>query len=299
MTHEVDRRPLISILSAITMLLAVGGCSVGNGDAEPTSGPASTSYLSPPLERLSRSVGVANDIPRFNELVNPSRNTRSGFDYQFINWLGDNVEPPFNPTQVPLLVSDRVTSILNGSVDLVVNVLSITDEKKDSIGIIGPYLITQQGALTRISGPEIGSLDDFNELNICTIDGSTSELQLQTLEASGRITLTREPGNAGCADRLREGTVDVFSTDQLVLSGFAATYREDLVLSNFTFGSTEEYGIGYPKGDVALCRSLREAIRQFVIQTRWRDYFVANFPDLANNQDQYRPDINNLDECDE
>ena len=295
MHESVPLRPRLLCVVAIAVLTAA---SCGVAPSEPPEIPSSPNSQ-PPIQMPGRTVGVANDIPGFNQLVDPSTNTRAGFDYQFILWLGDHVDPPFTPSLVPILIEQRVPVIVNGSVDLVVNVLSITDEKKDEIGIAGPYLLTRQGVLTRASGPSISTLEDLHGRNICTVDGSTSELQLETLEDLRLITLTRELGNSGCADRLRQNSVEVFSTDQLVLSAFAAQSEGEFTVSTFTFGSAEEYGIGYPKGDIDTCRSLRKAIREFVIENRWHDYFISNFPDLAEDEAAYRPDINNLDECSE
>lgn len=284
------------VVEAATVVIA--SCTSGGGKG-PTAPSTRAEPSADPGQPPVVTIGVANDIPGFNLLVSPETNERSGFDYQLINWLGANSSPGFRPTLAPLTVDERVEALRDGRVGLVVDVLSITPEKKATIGIAGPYMLTRQGILGRRGERSVGSLDDLTDaMQVCTIKGSTSEIRLTPLKEQGRIQLTSVPGVSGCAERLANREVDVISTDQLVLSGVASQrrYAGKFVLSKFTFGTAEEYGIGYPKGNLATCNMLRSGISKLIIDNKWRDFFMSSFPGL-NPDSGFKPDPQALDRC--
>jgi glutamate transport system substrate-binding protein len=237
-------------------------------------------------------IGVANDIPDLG-LLNPGDNVRSGFDVELARWLGQNTTPGFTPVFVGVNIEDREIWIADGRLDFVIDVFSITDRRRERVGMAGPYVLTRQGVMTRSGDNKIRNLDDLAGKNVCTIEGSTSLDQLGQLKKD--IFVTTEKGNSGCVRRLMDGQVDAFSTDQLILHGFAQASSEKLSVTGISFGRAEEYGVGFPHGDLGTCEMLREGIRNFIIDGAWDQFFRANFP--AVDPSPYRPDPETLDAC--
>ncbi|MGH3930981.1 MAG: transporter substrate-binding domain-containing protein [Pseudonocardiaceae bacterium] len=240
-------------------------------------------------------VGVVTDAPGFEELE-PGSNIREGFDVDLFRWLGNQVPPTFTPIPVDLTLDERVNALRDGRVQLVVANFSITDERRESIGFAGPYLLTHQGVMVRAGDTRIQSAKDLTGMTVCTLSGSTSLNQLNEGILKNQILLTVEKSFKQCVDRLLGGQVDAMSTDQILLDGLAAADPTRLsVVHEFTFGAEERYGIGLPHGDAAACEIMTAKIRNFIISGSWDQFFENHFPgaDHAN----YKPDPYNLDSC--
>jgi len=240
-------------------------------------------------------VGAVTDAPGFGELE-PGSNIREGFDVDLYRWFGNHVPPTFTPIPVDVTIEERVNALRDGRVQLVVATFSITDERRESIGFAGPYLLTHQGMMVRAGDTRIRSAKDLTGMTVCTLSGSTSLIQLNEGVLRNQIVLTVEKSNKQCVDRLLSGQVDAVSTDQIVLDGLAAADPTRLsVVDGFTFGAEERYGIGLPHGDTAACEIMTAKIREFITSGSWDQFFDKHFPgaDHAN----YKPDPYNLDSC--
>ena len=63
-----------------------------------------------------------------------------------------------------------------------------------------------------------------------------------------------------CADALRNDQVDVVTTDNVILLGFAAESDGEFKLVGEQF-TEEPYGIGIAKGDVAFCEFINQTLQ--------------------------------------
>lgn len=280
------RKTLGAAVVVLAFTLASSACT--NPSSRPSAPPQTSSApnVKPPL-----TVGVANDLPGLG-FLDPGNNLRSGFDVELARWLGQNTTPGFRPVFVGVNIEDRDGWIADGRLGLVVDVFSITDQRRERIGMAGPYALTRQGVLTRSGDDRISTVDDLIGKNICTIEGSTS---LEQIPQGKDIIVTTEKGNSGCVQRLLSGQVDAFSTDQLILHGFAQANSGKLSVKGVSFGRAEEYGVGFTKGDLRTCEMLKEGIRSFIIGGAWDQFFRTNFPAL--DPSLYRPDPETLDPC--
>lgn len=93
-------------------------------------------------------IGVATDMPGLGSLT-PGSDQRTGFDIDLADWLGQHADPQFDPNFVDLTIDKRSDALRTGKARLVIEVFSITDERRKSIGFAGPYLITRQGVMVR------------------------------------------------------------------------------------------------------------------------------------------------------
>lgn len=129
--------------------------------------------------------------------------------------------------------------------------------------------------------------------NVCTQLGSTSARQLKAIEG---VLVTELIGLGECVERLSDGYVQVVSTDQLLLLGYARQDPRLEVPLPVRFGALERWGIGLqPEDGDENCKLLNEKIRSFIISKTWDAAFRANFGDI--DPASYRPDPNNLREC--
>lgn len=139
-----------------------------------------------------------------------------------------------------------------------------------------------------IRGPQ-----DLMGKNVRAQLGSTSARQLKAIRG---VLVTELVGLGECVKRLSDGYVQVVSTDQLLLQGYALRNPQLDVSINVRFGALERWGIGLqPEDGDDNCKLLNEKIRSFIISKAWDAVFRANFGDI--DPAPYRPDPNNLREC--
>lgn len=250
---------VVAVLTATATLLAIHNQTA-------------RSDLPPSFLHGSVTVGSATDQPGLS-LLNTGANRTEGFDADFIRWLGDNSSQKWAPQLVPIPVDQRVRSLENRSLQLVIQSFSITDERLKVIDMAGPYLVSYQGVMVRRGDTRFPTPDTVAARNVCAPAGSTSVIELQNRGA----LVTTEPGVGGCVTRLKDGRVDAVSTDQLLLYGYAQRDSGLYIEPRNTFGLREEYGVGLPYGSYTECIEISDAIRRFVNSSNWDDYLRVHF----------------------
>lgn len=279
-----SRRLASALVLAAGMVLAACTTTPAVNAVPTTSAP-------PSLERLN--IGLSTDRPGLGMLQVDGSNVRKGFDVDFAYWLGRYAEPGFDLAEINVTSEQRIPYLEAGTVDLVIQAFSITDERRESVGFAGPYMITQQGVLVQAGDTRIAKLSDLAGKHVCTTSGTTS---LEQLRGGERIFITEKTGNSECVKELLNGRVDAFSTDELILQGIALSDPSRLaVVPDFTFGALERYGVGLPKGDTRTCEKITSAIEKFIINGTWDQFFRSYFPGIDSAG--YRPSPDQFSRC--
>jgi glutamate transport system substrate-binding protein len=109
-----------------------------------------------------------------------------------------------------------------------------------------------------ITGPD--DLKSNPDAKVCSVTGSTpSEGIKPYLANEGQLVLFDVYDK--CADALRTGQVDVVTTDNVILLGFASESDGEFKLVGDQF-TEEPYGIGIKKGDIAFCEFINETLAE-------------------------------------
>jgi len=261
-----------------------GGCGPGQAPQ-----PVQSSASAPLTGTVS--IKVDGDQPGWGELTLPS--TYSGFDVDMSRWIADRHK--FQPSLSVIATADREQELMKSDGKmLVIATYSITDKRRQKVGMAGPYIKTQQGVMVRAGDTSIGNVADLKGKHVCTAEGTTSESQLNHIGA----TVTTRAGFGECIEELRKGLgVQAVSTDLLILHGFANKHSELHVVENLAFGASEQYGIGFKKGDIATCQVLTALIKDFIISGTW-DVYYTNYRFPESLRATSRPDPALLDSCD-
>ncbi len=172
--------------------------------------------------------------------------------------------------------AQRETLIQNGQVDYVVATYSITDQRKQKVDFAGPYYVAGQSLLVRadntdITGPE--SLKGGKKL--CSVKGSTPAQNIQKNFAND-VQLQEYDTYSLCVEALKSGAVDAVTTDNIILSGYAAQSPGQLKVVGQTF-TTENYGIGLKKGDTDSRNKINDAIESMINDGSWKASLEKNF----------------------
>lgn len=276
-------RRLVPIGVAIGFSVALlGSCS---SSAKPSPGTLALPVPTPP-ERASRlvairanttiTIGVKEDVPLFG-LVDRTTGTVSGFDIEIAKGIVKRLFPGDDPTTrirfVEALSKNRETMLQEGAADLIISTYTITDARKQLVDFAGPYYIAGQDILTRrelIDNGTILGIDDVNGRKVCSVNGSTSLINLQTAAPKADISITRDKYSE-CFDELRRGRVDAMTTDDVILLALALQ-DERFGLTGNPF-RTEPYGIGVPKGDTELRTFVNDALEEMIRTGEWAEAF--------------------------
>ncbi|GGA74199.1 ABC transporter substrate-binding protein [Pseudoclavibacter endophyticus] len=252
------KRKITALMGAgFAALLVLTGCAEGApGAHEPLEFEVASDVAlegSPTYDAASQSgtirVGVKEDQPGLGYL-DATTGERSGFDVDIARWIAASLG--FSEDQIEFQAipsANREQALVNGDIDYYVGTYSITDERKTQIDFAGPYYVTGQGLLVRADSDIASEADLGADTNVCSATGSTPIQNIR--DNYPEVPVTEFDTYSQCVEALTNNQVDVVTTDEAILLGYAAEQPEDLKVVGEPF-TEENYGIGLPLGDDAL-----------------------------------------------
>jgi glutamate transport system substrate-binding protein len=235
-------------------------------------------------------IGVKFDQPGLGQQVGSDF---KGFDVEVARYVAkelgyDDVTFKEAPS------AQRETLLQSGQVKMIFATYSITDDRKQKVSFGGPYFVAGQDLLVKADNADITGPDALDGKKLCSVTGSTSAKKVQD-QFADKVQLQEYDTYSKCVEALNSGRIDAVTTDNVILAGFAAQpqYEGKLKVVGKTF-STEKYGVGIAKGDVATCEKVNAAITKMVGDGSWQkaldDTVGADFkPDAATNPPKPEP----------
>ena len=195
-------------------------------------------------------------------------NDFTGFDVEVARYVADRLgydSVNFVEAKSP----QRETMIQGDQATLIFATYSITDARKEKVSFAGPYFIAGQDLLVRSEDTSITGKDTLVGKRLCSVAGSTPAQKIK--DEYPDVELVEYDGYSKCVSALESGGVDALTTDNVILAGYAAQpqYAGKLKVVGAPF-STERYGVGLRKGDVALCERVNEALVEMVDSGAWK-----------------------------
>ncbi|MBH1938688.1 glutamate ABC transporter substrate-binding protein [Streptomyces sp. AV19] len=230
---------------------------------------------SPVFEKIKGkkiTIGTKADQPNLG-FKNPSTGKRSGFDVEIAKMVAADLGFDEQHIEFVTVPSEaRETQIAAGGVDLYVGTYTINDERKKQIGFAGPYYIAGQSLLVK-SDSSIKGPDDVKGKKVCSVTGSTPLKRIKEAKY-GAAEVKAQQGYQLCVQELANGTVDIVTTDDAILKGYAAQNKGKLKVVGQPF-SKEPYGIGLKKDDKALREAVNKALESHVKNGDWKKAYDA------------------------
>jgi len=235
-------------------------------------------------EAGTMTIGVKFDVPPFG-LNNPQSGEVEGFDVDLGNYIADRlgVEAEF----VEANSDNRIPLLVDGSIDLILSTMTITEERDQEIDFSEPYYVAN-GDILIPEGSDIAGIDDLNGQTVCTALGSTYQETIEEEAPDADLRLVDRYSE--CLELIQTGAIDAVSTDNVILTGMVI--QDDtlsLLGEDFT---TEPYGVGIPDGDTEMKEFVDESVAEFIDDGTWQetyDEWVGQF--LEEDQQQGPPDI--------
>ncbi len=228
-------------------------------------------------------IGVKFDQPGLGQ-KQPDGNVK-GFDIDVAKYIAKQlgVEEK-NITWKEARSANRDSFVTTGTVDMVIATYSITPERQKKITFGGPYYVAHQDLMVRANDTSIKSLTDLKGKKICAVQGSNSwqNITKGTNEINQAVAAKTVPANGydDCITKLKGGSVDVVSTDNTILAGFAAREGTSVKVVNAPF-TDEKYGVGIKKGDSKSCEAINKAIAQMYQDGSAKQYLQAEFGETS------------------
>jgi glutamate transport system substrate-binding protein len=282
-----------ALIAAVGLSLSLAACGGGEGvDVEVEDNPEfeSGSTMAKLSEAGEVTIGVKYDQPGIGYLE-PGADDPSGLDIEMGKIIAAELGIAPEDINWEETVSDnREPFLQNGTVDMVLASYSITDERRGVVGQAGPYYVTGQQLLVReedkdkITGP-----DDLQGVKVCSVTGSTS---IETVTEEYGAQPVPFDTYSDCVTQLQNGSVDAVTTDGAILLGYAAQAPDELEVVGEPF-SEERYGVGYKKGDTAMCEFITETLQTAMDDGTWAEAFEATLGQSGVET----PEPPTMDEC--
>ncbi|TDV44807.1 glutamate ABC transporter substrate-binding protein [Actinophytocola oryzae] len=259
----MKRRVLLAGVGALAVVLA--GCSSGGDSAVPPAGGGATSspdlFRDAPvaaasailpgstMEKIKKRgklvVAEALDAPLLSQ-QNPSNPDEvTGFDADLAKLLAVYILGKPEVDIVPPATETREALLANGTVDVVFNTYTITEERAQQVSFAGPYFESGLAVAVKAGNKDIKGVDDLDGKNVIVGANTPAVTEVPKVAPSAKITTFGTDPQAVTA--LLQGRGDAYVQDLTLLASDAKANPQLAVVGNpFT---KEPYGIGLAHGD--------------------------------------------------
>lgn len=219
-------------------------------------------------------MGVRSDQPGLG-FQDATTGQYTGFDVEIARLVAAQLG--YGPDKIEYKVvpsAAREDTIERGEIDYMVGTYTINDNRKQRVSFAGPYYVAGQSLLVRSDDTAITSKDTLKGKKVCSVTGSTPIQRVKDQQLTEPENIVEFQNYSQCVDQLVNKQVDVVTTDDAILKGFAAQQPDKLKVVGETF-STEPYGIGLKKDDSALRNKVNDILAGAESDGTWKKIYDA------------------------
>ena len=258
-------------MTAATLLAGCGGSSDGSSDEGSDSQDTSTAEFAEKAEGDTFTVGFDQDFPPMGFVGEDGEYT--GFDLELAQAVCDKMGWEFVPEPIAWDAKDAMLE--SGAIDCIWNGFTING-REDEYTWSDPYLDNSQVFVVRADS----GIESAEDLAGKTVDVQTDSSAQAALEDNQELSSTFgnlqviADYNTGFME-LESGVVDAVAMDIVVASYQIESRDADFVILDDVI-STEEYGVGFTKGNEAVRDQVQTALEELAadgtmaeISTKW------------------------------
>ncbi len=196
-------------------------------------------------ERGKLIVGEALDAPLLSQQDPTNPDQVSGFDADLAKLLAIYIMGEPNVEIVPPASETREALLQNGTVDVVFNTYTITEERAQQVAFAGPYFDSGLAVAVRSDNTDIKGIEDLAGKTV--IVGANTPAVTAVPEKQPTAELIDFATDPQAIQALLQGRGDAYVQDYTLLAS-GALANEDMKVVGQPFTS-ELYGIGLQLGD--------------------------------------------------
>ena len=258
-------------VTAASLLAGCGGSSDGSSDEGSDSQDTSTAEFAEKTEGDTFTVGFDQDFPPMGFVGEDGEYT--GFDLELAQAVCDKMGWEFVPEPIAWDAKDAMLE--SGAIDCIWNGFTING-REDEYTWSDPYLDNSQVFVVRADS----GIESAEDLAGKTVDVQTDSSAQAALEDNQELSSTFgnlqviADYNTGFME-LESGVVDAVAMDIVVASYQIESRDADFVILDDVI-STEEYGVGFAKGNEAVRDQVQTALEELAadgtmaeISTKW------------------------------
>ena len=305
------RLPLITAVLA-TASVAVAGCGGSSDDsssAVPTGNADSgldAVYADAPVaeddailpdslmaeikERGVLRVAAALDAPLLSQQDPSNPDDIEGFDIDLAKMLAIYILGEPNIEVVPPASETREALLQNGTVDVVFNTYTITEERAEQINFAGPYFTSGLAVAVKSDNDDIQSVEDLDGKTV--IVGANTPAVTAVPEVAPDAEVTSFATDPQAVQALVQGRGDAYVQDYTLLVAAAANDDSIKVVGEpFT---EEPYGIGLPPEDADFKEFVNTWLETIEDDGSWAEIWEATLGTVVEGDAPTPPEIGSV-----
>lgn len=181
----------------------------------------------------------------------------SGFDMDLIRAIGAKLG---YKVEIANMGFDALIPALNtGNIDVAIAGMSITDERKQAVGMSDPYYTSGLIIMVKKDNNDIKSIDDLKGKRIAAQIGTTGAAKAHSIEGA---VVTEFNTNTESAMELTNGGVDAVINDSPVIGYYLAQGGNEVAKTVGDVMEAEQYGIAVKKDNTKLLEEINKALAE-------------------------------------
>ena len=212
-------------------------------------------------------AGVSADTLLFG-YRNPLTGSLEGFDIDLIHQVSQAIFGDPNRVEYKVVTyAQRIPALLDGSVDIVADVMTINCARWAQIAFSSQYFQAGQKVLVRRDSPAT-RIEDLEGTRMCAATGSTN---IENLKNYPNITAVPVDDISDCMVLFQQGTVDSVTGDDTVLQGFVAQDPFTQIIGPPI--TDEPYGLGIARTHPEFVQFVNGVLQRMRVDGTWKQLY--------------------------
>ena len=204
-----------------------------------------------------RLLGIHSWCSNRNHFQKEGSDELAGFDMDLIRAIGKKLG---YKVEIANMGFDALIPALNtGNIDVAIAGMSITDERKQAVGMSDPYYTSGLIVMVKKDNNDIKSIDDLAGKRIAAQIGTTGADKANSVK-DAKVTLFNT--NTESAMELTNGGVDAVINDSPVIGYYLAQGGSEVAKTVGDVMEAEQYGIAVKKDNTKLLEDINKALAE-------------------------------------
>ena len=213
-------------------------------------------------------AGVSADTLLFG-YRNPLTGSLEGFDIDLVHQVSQAIFGDPNRVEYKVVTyAQRIPSLLDGSVDIVADVMTVNCARWQQIAFSSQYFDAGQKVLVRRDSPAT-RIEDLDGTRMCAATGSTN---IDNLKNYPKITAVPVDDISDCMVLFQQGTVDSVTGDDTVLQGFKVQDPYTTIIGPPI--TSEPYGLGIARTHPEFVQFVNSVLARMRLDGTWKQMYA-------------------------